>query len=60
MEQVFSKQVLLVATGVILLLFIVGSFVLTKDNVVSLDKTNSKISEQLNSELDNVTGTPTP
>lgn len=60
MKEVFSSQVLLVATGVIVLLFILGSFGVIKSNISSLNSTNSTISGQLNTELDNATATPTP
>ena len=57
MDQAYSKSVMLACAAVILLIFIVGTFSIVKNNINSLNEANAKTSAQLNQELGTVTGT---
>jgi hypothetical protein len=57
MDQAYSKSVMLACAAVILLIFIVGTFSIVKNNINSLNEANAKTSAQLNQELGTATGT---
>jgi hypothetical protein len=48
MDQAYSKSVMLACAAVILLIFIVGTFSIVKNNINSLNEANAKTSAQLN------------
>ena len=57
MDQAYSKSVMLACAAVILLIFIVGTFSIVKNNINSLNEANAKTSAQLNQEMGTATGT---